>query len=252
MRLPARAPSSLTAVLLLSVLSALMLVVSPPAEAATRGSGQAGTEARSVGDFDAIALAGPFELQLRQSGQQAVTVTADDNLLALIETVVENRDGGATLVVRFKRGEDVRPRGPLRISIDVVRLRALALAGAGKVEVEALQTPALKLSLAGASDARVQALATEALDLRIAGSGDVRVDGRARQLSLSIAGSGDARLAGLVADAVKVSIAGSGDATVTANQSLAVSIAGSGDVEYGGAVSAVTSKVAGSGSVRRR
>ncbi|MDP3085656.1 MAG: head GIN domain-containing protein [Rubrivivax sp.] len=251
MRLPTTPWLSLPT-LLLSLSSAALLVLAPPAQAATRGSGQSASEVRPVGDFDAIAISGPFELQLRQGAQQAVTLTADDNLLALIETVVETRDGGATLVIRFKRGEDVRPRSPLRVSVDAVRLRALALAGSGKVEVNGLQTPALKLTLAGASDARLQALVTDSLELRIAGSGDVRADGTARSLSLSIAGSGDARLAGLKADAVKVSIAGSGDAQVTANRTLLVSIAGSGDVEYGGDVSAVTSKVAGSGSVRRR
>jgi len=239
-------------VVLLAVLSAGLLVLSPAAEAATHGSGKPASEARAVGDFEAISVAGSFDVTVRQAAREAVEVSADDNRLPLIETVVENTSAGRTLVLRFKRGENVYPRGKVMVAIDVVKLSSLAVTGSGDMQVGALKTPALKLSIAGSGDARLQGLATDSFEIRIAGSGDVRADGSARQLRLNIAGSGDAALGDLAAEEVVVSIAGSGDAKVNAAKALNVSVAGSGDVEYTGNPTTLKSSVAGSGSVVKR
>lgn len=222
------------------------------ASARTVGSGRVQSETRAIGDFEAIAVAGSIDLEVRQAAQPSLTLSADDNLLPLVETVVEPGRHGPTLHVRLRRGETVSTRTPIKVTVDVVKLKAIAAAGSGDVRVSALQTPSLRLTLAGSTDARLEGLATEQLDLSIAGSGNVVAAGRAGQLKLSISGSGDADLSALAADDVKVGIAGSGDAQVTANKALSVSVAGSGDVVYGGAVTTVSSKVAGSGSVRRR
>jgi hypothetical protein len=226
----------------------LLIAATPAAEAATSGSGRVATEKRAVSEFEAIAQHGSIDLIVRQTGKEGVEVSAEDNLLPLIETVVENR----TLQVRFKRGEWARSHRNIRVTVDVIKLNAVAMAGSGDVLIEGVKTPSLKLTLSGSSDAQLRRLDADALELKISGSGDVAADGRARQVKVSIAGSGDAELAGLEADEVSVRIAGSGDANVTANKSLDVSVAGSGDVSYGGMVASVKSSMAGSGSISRR
>lgn len=235
-----------------TLLAAAVLGFAPAAQARVVGSGSVATETRNVGDFEAVASVGSFDVIVRQAAKTAVVVQADDNLLPLIETVVEQGKHGRTLVVRTRRGESISYRGNVKVTIDVVQLGALTSTGAGDVRVESLKTPAFKLSIAGASDARIVGLDTERLELGISGSGDVVGAGRAQQLKISIAGSGDADLGELVADEVSVSIAGSGDANVTANQSLQVSVAGSGDVRYGGQATAVKLSAAGSGTIRKR
>lgn len=222
------------------------------ATAATTGSGKPATETRDVGTFEAIALHGSFRLEVRQAAKEAVNVTADDNLLPMVETVVESGSQGRTLVIRPKRGESWRTKTEMKVSVDVVRLSALSSAGSGHIVVEGLKTPLFKLSIAGASDAALRALDAESLQISIAGSGDVKAAGQAKKLRLSIAGSGDASLADLVADEVSVSIAGSGDAQVTANKSLAATVAGSGDVRYRGNPTDVKSTVMGSGTIRKQ
>lgn len=236
---------------LLALTSACVLTLSPPAQSAT-AAGQPATERREVGDFDAIALAGSMDLNVRQAAKAGVEVQADDALLPLIETVVESGSAGRTLHIRFRRGQWLHDSGPVHVTVDVVNLSSLAAAGSGDVVVQALKTPSLKLALSGSSDARLNGLDTEALEVHISGSGDLVAAGRAKRVRLGIAGSGDARLAGLQADDVRVRIAGSGDADVTANRSLDVSVAGSGDVRYGGAATDVKSSMVGSGSLSRR
>lgn len=219
--------------------------------ATTVGSGRSAVETRNLVDFEAITLAGSFKLEVRQAAKESVTVTADDNLLPMIETTVESGSHGRTLVIRPKRGENWRTKSEVKISVDVVKLSALSTAGSGNVAIEGLKTPLLKLSIAGSSDAALRALDTESLQISIAGSGDVKGAGQAKKLRLSIAGSGDAALRELQADEVAVSIAGSGDAQVTANKSLSATIAGSGDVRYRGTATDVKTTVMGSGTIRK-
>lgn len=243
--------SLLSLVLLPPVLLVATLLAPAPASATTVGSGTAATETRSVGDFQAIGLSGAMSLEVRQTGRTSVTVTADDNVLPLIETVVEDGRAGRTLQIRTRRGESYRARQPVKVVVEVAALSSLALAGSGDAVVEPLKTPRLALGLSGSGEVRLTGLETESLDVRLAGSTGVQASGRAKGVKLSVAGSGTAKLAELVADEVSVSIAGSGDVAVHADKSLAVKIAGSGDVRYRGAATEVSKKVAGSGEVRR-
>lgn len=222
------------------------------AQALTTGSGRVLQETRPLADIVAIAVAGPFEVAVRQAARPALSLSGDDNLLPLVETVVEAGRRGPTLHIRLQRGASVSTRLPIRVTVDVVKLEALSLAGSGQARVDGLKSPSLALSVAGSAEARLDRLGVDRLDVGIAGSGHVHATGKAGQLKLSISGSGDADLKELVADEVSVSVAGSGDADITAQQSLSVSVAGSGDVTYGGAVGSIRQSVAGSGKVRRR
>lgn len=240
--------------LLLPALACLTLMPLQPraAQAASlAGSGRSATESRSLADFQALALSGSMHLVVRQGAVQSVQVEADDNLLPLLETLVESTGNGATLLVRWKKGQSLYTRSKVLVTVIMPKLSALASSGSGDIRVETFNTPALKLSLSGSGDAKLSGLNTAELGISIAGSSDVAANGSATRLEISIAGSGDARLTELKSDEVTVSIAGSGDAAVNANKTLEVSIAGSGDVSYTGNA-AVKSRVAGSGSVNKR
>jgi Putative auto-transporter adhesin, head GIN domain len=229
-----------------------LLLPALPTHAATIGSGKAATETREVSGFAAISLRGGMDLVVRQGTREGVQVTADDNLLPLLQTVVEGSGEQRTLVIQWPRGETIRTRAKTVVTVDVVKLTAIAASGSGDVSVEPLKTPALTLSISGSSDARLMKLDTEQLRVSISGSGSVVASGKAAQLGLSIAGSGDVRARELAADDVDVSIAGSGNADVQAAKTLAVAIAGSGDVAYSGAATLTKSRIAGSGTIRQR
>lgn len=238
---------------LLLALAALPATLLLPAEAvaATAGSGRTASETRTVGEFQAVKSAGSIDLVVKQGAQSSVQVSADDNLLPLLETIVEGSGDNATLIVRWKRGESIHHRGNASVSIVTPKLSLVSAAGSGDIQVQGFQTPALQVAVAGSGNARLDNLSTEDLGIRISGSGDVAGQGRAAKMKVSIAGSGSVKLTELKSEDVSVSIAGSGDAAVHAQKTLAVSIAGSGDVVYTGDAT-VKSSVAGSGSVKRR
>jgi hypothetical protein len=230
------------------------VAVVPAANAAERivGSGRAATETRSLPEFQAIALRGSIDLVVRQGAATSVVATADDNLIALLETVVERAGAeDARLVVRWKSGVNISTKAKVQVQVVTPRLSAVAVAGSGDARVEALQTPSLKLSVAGSGNAALTGLKTDELTVSVSGSGDIKADGQAGRLKLSIAGSGDVMARDLKADEVTVSIAGSGDAAVHAQKKLAVTIAGSGDVIYSGEPE-ITRSVAGSGTLKKR
>jgi hypothetical protein len=175
-----------------------------------------------------LARAVPGRVDLVQAGTESVSVTADDNVLPLIETVVE--DGVLRIRFRGPDSRNVRIRTPIRIAVKARTVESIAVGGSGDVFASSLSGPALRVS--------------------VAGSGNVSLAGKAESLEARISGSGDVKAKGLDAARATVSISGSGDAVVVARSALRVQIAGSGDVAYYGDP-ALQKSVAGSGSVRR-
>jgi hypothetical protein len=235
----------------LLVSAAAGLLPGPAQAENVTGSGRSATESRSVGEFQAIALRGSIDLEVRQGATPSLQVQADDNLLPYLETVLEAGSGGPVLQVRWKSGHSLATRGPAKVSVITPRLGAIATAGSGDVRIESFTTPALKLALSGSGDAVLAGVQVDDLAISVSGSADVKGSGQAGKLGIAISGSGDVKLGELRADDVSVRIAGSGDAEVHAQKTLTVGIAGSGDVVYRGDP-AVKSSVAGSGSVRKR
>ncbi len=233
--------------LLLPLLGLSFLSSSVLAGAAVVGSGKVATERRAVAGFDAIALRGSITLELRQGEREGLELSADDNLLPLIETRVVGR----TLEIGPGPDTGWRARNDIRVRVDLVQLKSLSLSGSGDVRADALKAGTLKLLVQGSGDIRLGGLAADEVSVRIAGSGDVALDGRAAKLAISVVGSGDVDAGRLEADDASVSIAGSGDADVNAGRTLTITIAGSGDVRHRGNASVQTA-IAGSGSVHRR
>ncbi|MFN4114877.1 MAG: head GIN domain-containing protein [Inhella sp.] len=215
-----------------------------------RGDGKLARESRQLSGFDSIKLSGNFDLKLKQSGTSRVELEGDGNLLPYIETRVVDGRKGKTLEVSVKRGYQVYAKQALKIEIDVAALRAVAIAGSGKVEVDSFKSDSLDFSVSGSGTVLAPRVDVGRLGMSISGSGDIVSGGKAAEASVAIAGSGDVRAQELAADAVQVAISGSGDAAVQAFKTLKVSIAGSGDVRYSGNPE-LSTRIAGSGSVSK-
>ena len=208
---------------------AFAAALNTPASAETvTGSGTPATETRNAAGTRAVSLSVPGRLEIVAGDTEKLTLTGDDNVLPLVETLVERGE----LRIRFReRGPfNLRTRTPLRMTLTAKAIEGISISGSGEV-------------VANTVDARKLALS-------IAGSGDITLGGKAQALEVQIAGSGNVRAGKLEARSAHVSIAGSGDATLWARESLEASIAGSGDVRYYGDPS-VQRSVMGSGSIRR-
>jgi hypothetical protein len=236
-----------------SALAVAALAAAPPAAAdwsfgsgePVKGNGNIKRQARQVGHFDGLAMSLPGKVEVRSgTGAEGLTVEADDNLLPLIETVVE--DG--TLKIRNKDKVNIQPRN-LTIVVQARALDRLALAGSGSIAADRVQGARIRLDVGGSGTIRVGKAEGEAIGVNLGGNGNLKVDeGGARSLSASVAGSGKIEMARVRVDKASVTVAGSGDATLWVRDSLSLTVAGSGDVSYYGDPQLSTS-VLGSGKV---
>lgn len=210
------------------------------------GNGNVRRQARDVGHFSAVAMALAGNVEVRHGERDAVTVEADDNLLALIETVVE--DGA--LQIRTRHATSMHTR-KLRVLVTVRQLERLSLAGSGDMDVDRLDGARMQVDIGGAGKVNVGRIEGERLVVGLGGSGDLKVkDGSARTVSISVGGSGNIELARVRAESANVTIAGSGDVTLWVRDSLSTTVMGSGNISYYGDPRLAKTSM-GSGSVRR-
>ena len=191
---------------------------------ATPGSGQAATETRALSPFDAIVLKGVGLLYVRVGAPAGIEITGDDNLLALLETKVEQ---GRLLIAPR---EPIRPRSKLVYRVTTPALASLEARGALQVVVQGLSAGDFTLKTSGAVDATLA--------------------GKTGALSVHVRGAGSVRAAALEASVVDVTLRGSGAVGVHARSRLRADIAGAGSVRYRGAP-LVRAQAFGGGSVTR-
>ena len=226
--------------------AAALATVTLPACAGLVGSGNSTSEERNVSGYHGIGLSAPADVEIVQGTAEGATVTADDNVLPRLETVVEN----GILKIRLREGEGYTTHTKIRVVVRAKAMDHIAVAGSGDVHAKTLDTPQLKVSIAGSGDVSLPALATRLLAAHVSGSGDFSAAGRADAFEAHVAGSGDVKAMHLETDTADVSIAGSSDVSIWVKKSLKVSVAGSGDLRYYGDPD-VRRSVVGSGDIKR-
>lgn len=215
--------------------------------AETRDVGPETSRNYQVGDFQRIAVMGPYEVAVTTGGATRVSASGGANLLDETDVVIE--DGA--LVIKPKKRKGVRfnwSDGKARFAVNVEALRGASIAGSGDISVDKVEGD-FESEVAGSGSIGVGALNGGRTSVEIAGSGEFTGAGSVDALDVEIAGSGDVDLAGLTAKTADVSIAGSGNVRANATETAAVKIMGSGDVELRGGAKC-TVKKAGSGNVR--
>jgi hypothetical protein len=212
-----------------------------------QGSGRIVKQVRQVGNFSGLSLGLPGHLELRIGNTEGVTIEADDNLLPLVETVVEN----GTLKIRSTRRNLNLESKSIRIVVQARSIERLALGGSGSIDADTLRGRKLDIDLGGSGSIKLKGVESDTLAVSLGGSGDLKAGaGTTGKLTVSIGGSGDVDLGRVQARSASVTIAGSGEATVWPRNELSATIAGSGDVNYYGDPQISKTSV-GSGGVRR-
>ena len=175
----------------------------------TDGVGDPITEEIFLDDFDGFIINSSIDVTLRQGRQQRVFVTAQPNLIDLINTNVIRDKWTIDFV------ENVRSNGRTSIEIALPDLRSIKIDGSGDVY-------------------GLNELNLSTLDILIDGSGDVELFGTVDKQFIEIDGSGDIENFDLFSNETEVRIDGSGDVEVSADDFLDVDIDGSGDVRFKG------------------
>jgi hypothetical protein len=209
------------------------------------GSGRALEENRQLTGFKMLRVDGEVDVALTAADAETVSVRADDNIVPLIETRVE--DG--VLRVGVRGGAALNSRNRVVVKVSFRDLASISVYGAGDVAVDRVRGPIFETSLYGSGNVTVDRIdGADAVALLLTGSGNFQAGGGARSLGALVRGSGDVRAGQLQVREAAVRIMGSGDVTVHAVDRLEVEIHGSGDVRYRGQPQLIR-RIRGSGSV---
>ncbi|MDP3047537.1 MAG: head GIN domain-containing protein [Chloroflexota bacterium] len=239
--------SCLSSLLMAPFQSGLELPGLLPANAVI-GSGRVVTETRQVRDFSALVAGGSGDVVVIQGDKEGLVVEAEDNLLALIGSEVDNGTLRLGLAATAS-GVSIRATRPIRYLLSVKSLESASLNGSGNLAAAGLQASWLQLTISGSGGARVDQVRANEIVADIRGSGSAELAGKASRQTVSIAGSGDYRAGNLDSDVARVTIAASGSASVWSRQQLAVQMLGIGTVSYYG-LPTVPHSITGSGRLR--
>jgi hypothetical protein len=215
-----------------------------------KGNGNMTATERSVGAYDAIALAGWFDVDLVAGKEGEIKLEGESNLLEYIKTEVKN----GKLSIKVEKGYNLKPSNwndGIRITVPVESIDAVALSGSGDIVGKTkIKSNDFKTAMSGSGDITLD-IEANSIDAVMSGSGDITLNGSTTDFEATISGSGDIKAYGLEADNVEATVSGSADIKVTANKRLKARVSGSGDISYKGNPSKVDTKASGSGDISK-
>jgi hypothetical protein len=148
------------------------------------GSGRLVSETRVVAGFDAIRTSGVARVVIERTGREALRITAEDNILPHMRSVVEN----GTLVLGPRSGVGLSPREEILFHVEVAELRRIEGSGAVGFEAELGRQPELSVALSGVCVAEVKG-SVDMLDVALSGvTGYLGLGLRSRSARVSASG----------------------------------------------------------------
>ena len=174
-------------------------------------SGKVISEFRNVRDFNKIDFKLVGSLEIVQGLNESVRIEADDNVIPIIETVVE--DG--ILKFRMIKWKWFRNVKKLKVCVSVKNLCLVKNQGVGSIEIKKLQTPSLTLILSGVGSLNLQDLETDSLDAQLTGVGSLNINsGIAKKQTILVSGCGSFNGKNLVGETGVVTVSGCGSAKI--------------------------------------
>ncbi|HSF44415.1 MAG TPA: head GIN domain-containing protein [Chitinophagaceae bacterium] len=196
---------------------------------AIRGDGRTLTETRIVPQFSSVETHYDIRANIIQGTTQEIKVTGYENLLAILETEVEN----GVLRLKYNNRYNTIRNGNVVVNITVPAISKATIHGSNNIEVSGFQ-------------------ALQGFEGLIHGSGNIKVSNSTSELAkLLIYGSGRIDAQELQTKRTEASIFGSGNISVTVSEQLEAKIYGSGNVNYWGNPS-VQTEMQGSGRVIKK
>jgi hypothetical protein len=193
----------------------------------TKGSGNVQSQTRAVGSFTAVEMKGTGRLDIKPGPAEALTISAEDNLLPLLTSDVNT----GRLVLGFKEGSSVDPTKDIVYTLTIKSLTELQLSGTCTVNASDLSGPSLKVSASGVSG--------------------ITLAGKVDHQEVSLTGAGKYNAENMDSKTAVIHSSGAGTAVVKVSDDLNVKLSGVGSVEYIGDPK-VTQNISGAGSIKKR
>ena len=219
-----------TLILILVALTVLMVTVKVNIKRGpvTQGSMNVITETRQVASFRAIEASGSVKVELFQGEEVGLTVEADDNLLELIVTEVDNE------VLKIQLKERVGKHEALDVKVAFVTLEALRVsAGAHVTTVNTLVGLALEhvISSGAFSDLNLE---FETLTLEATSGAHAKLAGKVNELFLKSNAGSEVDASQLQAENADIRTSSGAVNHIFVNNEMSIDASSAALVTYGG------------------
>lgn len=211
-----------------------------------RGSGNVVKERRQTGNFKGISAGGAFTVEIRTGSNTEVVVEADDNIIGMIETEVEDD----ILHIDTKDGTSLNDVH-LVVYVTAPEINSINSSGAATIKAigQLKSDRKITLDVSGAAHLTASVDAPE-VSAEVSGAGNMEVSGNTRDYSAEVHGSGNLHSGDLKSENTTVDASGAGNAWVHSSVSLKAEASGAGNVHYKGGGN-VTVNTSGAGNVRK-
>lgn len=210
------------------------------------GSGRAATETRTIGAFRTLRAENGFRVTVTK-GARALSVTTDDNVLPLVETVVE----GEELVLRIQPGLTLSTSRGLVAALTTDVLEGVTVSGGGKVLGPVSSVTDLPVTASGGSEAGLTGVMSTLVILNATGGSSVTLSGGTTTLRATAGGGSTVTTRDLTATKVTLDLSGGSQARVSAANEVSGSASGGSTLVISGNPGTVAVEASGGSTVTR-
>lgn len=231
------------------------------AHAKGRDAGPPDKRTVAPGEFDRIAVAGPFVVRVQTGQATAISLSGPRTMLDDTELVV--RDG--QLIIGWQEGASWSRNGDHGVDIDIMvpTLREAMMAGAGSIAIDRIGGDSFAARLLSSGGITIQELDAQQVRAQLAGSGSLAIDridaktvevdsvgaggmraiGRAGDATLRLTGSGSFDNPDFVVDHATIVLGGAGRIRAAVKTTADITAAGSGTIGLTGGAKCTISKL---------
>ena len=193
----------------------LTAALAVPAQAATRNY--------SVTSFTSIRVDGPYDVKLSTGVSPFARAIGDWGAIDKVSLSVE----GQTLVIRPPAGEPLKAGGgTIRIEVGTAELKKAALKGSGRLAIDKVRGLAFDLTVAGAGTVDVAAMDVDQLTVGLIGVAGSRLGGKAKSVRAIVRGTSTLDASALETHAVILGAEGAAVARLDVRDTLDIQAAG--------------------------
>jgi hypothetical protein len=169
-------------------------------------------------------------IQLVQSSQSRVTLSAPDNYIDLFE--FKNEDG--ELTINFKEDNISIDTKDVVIVIYTPSISKVKNSGAADIRLDSLTTDELEVSNSGVGAFNLGHIKAREIDVSCSGVGSITISGQTDEAEYSCSGVGSINAKDMVSRVTDASISGVGGIECYASESIKGRVSGVGGLKYAG------------------
>jgi hypothetical protein len=229
------------------VLFGLFALFTSGCVAVVTGDGQKRTETRDVAPFDQIEVGHGFWAEATLGSPASVTVEADSNMLAFIETRVI----GGVLNLDGADGALLMPRVPVKITVVSPTLLGAKASGGSTLSAVASPSVVFRAEASGGSTLTVTGLDAETMSAESSGMSHLKLQGRVQRAALDASGASSLDSRDLEAESVELDGSGGSWGKVRASVAITGELSGASHFTVLGAPRVMTLETSGGSSVEQ-